>query len=150
MDEITWKIIDDRFRRHPQAKASPVSAVEFDQSMEIFGSAVDSDYREFVLRYGGGSVGASPIYGLRKAEFLGTVDGNSTAPEITKWFRDKHWAGVENWLIFSVDQGGNPIGFASDGAVWLSDQTDFRQIVRIALGFEDYLLKWCLKLKKVE
>ena len=150
MNEDTWRSIDERFRRRPQAKASPVDATEFDHAIELFAPKIDPDYREFVLRYGGGLVGPSPIYGLRKAGFLGTIGGKSTAPEITTWFREKRWPGIDDWLVFSVDQGGNPIGFATDCSVWLSDQTDFPQIIKLAQGFEDYLLKWCLKVMNVE
>lgn len=52
-------------------------------------------------------------------------------------------------MIFTVDGAGNPIGFAEDRNVWLSDQLDFGQIVKLASGFEDYLLKWCLMTRKV-
>jgi hypothetical protein len=150
MDEQVWRMVDERFRRHPKARASAVEASEFDCAIGGAGYHIDPDYKEFVLRYGGGIVGPSPIYGLRKAEFMGTVGGKSTAPELTAWFQAKQWPGIENWLIFSMDQGGNPIGFSSDGKVWLSDQLDFKQIVQLASGFEDYVLKWCLKVKPVE
>jgi hypothetical protein len=72
---------------------------------------------------------------------MGNISGKGTAPEITRLFQGKRWPGVEDWFIFSVDGGGNPVGFAKDGSVWLSDQLDFRQIVKLASGFEDYLLK---------
>ena len=148
MDQTTWVIIDVGFKRWPSSKASPVDPAEFDTAMQPYGP-FDPDYREFVLRYGGGMVGAVPIYGLRKAEFMGTIGGNGTAPELTLLFTTKRWPGIAEWFIFSVDQGGNPIGFNKDGTVWLSDQTDFRQIVQLASSFEDFLLKWCLKLRKV-
>jgi hypothetical protein len=149
MKESTWTLIEERFARRPQTKATAVDPAEFDAAIRAFCAGVDDDYRQFVLRYGGGFVGAEPIYGLRKAEFMGTVGGVSTAPELTRLFRSKRWPGVDNWFIFSIDQGGNPIGFAGDGTVWLSDQLDFRQIVQLATDFEDYLLKWCLQTRKV-
>ena len=148
MMEETWERLDKDFRRWLQAKATPVDAAEFDKAMLSY-VPIDRDYREFVLRYGGAIVGPNPIYGLRKPEFMGTVDGRATAPEVTQWFRGKNWAGIDQWLIFSIDQGGNPIGFATDGTVWLSDQTDFRQVLQIASDFEDYLLKWCLKTRSI-
>jgi hypothetical protein len=150
MNDETWKMIEERFVRWPRSKASAVDAAEFDQTMREFGRAVDPDYREFVLRYGGGLVGPDPIYGLRKPETMGSLGGARTAPELTKLFREKNWPGVEDWFIFSIDQGGNPVGFAKDGTVWLSDQLDFKQIVQLASNFEDYLLKWCLSVRKVD
>ena len=75
----------------------------------------------------------------------------STAlPNSLNYFERSSWPGVADWFIFSIDQGGNPVGFAQDGTVWLSDQLDFKQIVQLASNFEDYLLKWCLKVRKVE
>ena len=149
MHDDTWRMIAGRFQQRPETKACPVDAEEFDRIMQQFGTRIDRDYREFVLRYGGGFVGPNPVFGLRKAEMMGTVGGKGTAPEITQWFKNRHWPGVEDWLIFSIDQGGNPVGFAPDGTVWLSDQLDFGQMVQLATGFEDYILKWCLKVRKV-
>ena len=148
MNATTWARIEADFSRWPKSKASPVDSDEFDEAMQSFGP-IDPDYREFVLRYGGGIVGPNPIYGLPKATFMGTVGGKSTAPDLTEWFRAKQWPGIDDWLIFAIDQGGNPIGFAKDGTVWLSDQLDFKQIVQLASGFEEYLLKWCLKVRPV-
>jgi hypothetical protein len=150
MDTKTWRDIDERFQRRPGARASPVDTTEFDRVIGLGNHFIDPDYREFVVRYGGGLIGSSPIYGLRKAEFMGTVGGKSTAPEITNWFKVKRWPGVDQWLVFSIDLGGNPIGFNVDGRVWLSDQADFKEVIEIASGFEDYLLKWCLKMRDVE
>jgi hypothetical protein len=148
MIDETWAAIDALFARWPQARATSIDPVEFDQAMVPFGN-IDPDYREFVLRYGGAIAGPTPIYGLRRAEFMGTIGGYWTAPTITEFFRNKKWPATGDWFIFSIDHGGNPVGFAKDGTVWLSDQMDFGQIVQIASGFEDYLLKWCLKVRKV-
>ncbi len=148
MNEDTWAQLEKSFHKWPQARATPVTATEFDQEMRPF-LPIDADYREFVLRYGGAIVGPHPIYGLRKPCFMGTVGGKATATELTLMFRETQWKGIDQWLIFSIDQGGNPIGFAADGAVWLSDQTNFGQVLQIASGFEDYLLKWCLKTRPV-
>jgi hypothetical protein len=148
MNDDTWARIEEDFQRWPQSKASSVEAAEFDAVMTSYGP-IDTDYREFVLRYGAAIVGPNPIYGLRKPDLMGSFGGKSTAPEITEWFRAKRWPGIDDWLIFSIDQGGNPIGFAKDGTVWLSDQLDFKQIVQLASNFEDYLMKWCLKTKPI-
>lgn len=149
MNAITWRRIEEGFDRWPQSRAEAIEPDEFDRAMEGY-AVIDPDYREFVLRYGGGIIGAYPVYGLRKAELMGTVGGSWTAPQVTQWFRERRWAGTIDWLVFSLDHGGNPIGFAADGSIWLSDQLDFHQIVRFADGFEDFVLKWCLKLRNVE
>lgn len=54
MDEKTWRIIDERFRKHPKARASAVDVSEFERVMGGVSRPIDPDYREFVLRYGGG------------------------------------------------------------------------------------------------
>jgi hypothetical protein len=148
MNDTTWSALEKSFDRWPQSKASPVEPSDFDQAMQSYGQ-IDADYREFVLRYGGGIVGSNPIYGIRMAEFMGTVGGARTAPDVTNWFRNQRWPGTDNWLIFSIDGAGNPIGFAADGTVWISDH-DSRQISQLASGIEDYLLKWCMRLRPVE
>ena len=71
MNSETWSIIDESFARWPESKASGVSADEFERGVAPFGPHLDPDYREFVLRYGGGIVGPNPIDGLRKAEARG-------------------------------------------------------------------------------
>jgi catalase (peroxidase I) len=71
-----------------------------------------------------------------------------TAPGITKLLRKKKCPGAMNWFVFSENNGG-PVGFAKDRTVWLYDM-DFGQIVQLASGFEDYLLKWCFHTRTVE
>ena len=78
MDEAIWTTIQARYHRFPKAMASPVSADEFDRVMAEFGLNIDPDYREFVLRFGGGFVGSEPIYGLRKAALMGNIAGKGT------------------------------------------------------------------------
>jgi hypothetical protein len=70
----TWQLIDASFLRWPQSKATVVDANEFDMAMQGY-DPIDADYRDFVLRYGGAIVGSSPIYGLRKAEFMALLAG---------------------------------------------------------------------------
>jgi len=63
--------------------------------------------------------------------------------DLTNHFRKQQWPGAENWVVFSMDQGGNPIGLDADGRVWLSDR-DCCQIVAICQTFEEFLRAYCL------
>jgi hypothetical protein len=147
MSPEIWQAIDAFLFRWPDAKGGPVSGSEFEAKIGSSRPNIDPDYREFVLQFGGAMVGANPIFGLRSAKRMPSVGGCSTAPEITRWFQGKKWPGVDEWFVFSLEQEFNPIGFAPDNSVWVSDQMEFKQITKIAESFEDYLRRWCLMLK---
>lgn len=142
MNKETWALIDRQYQRFPSDHANGIEPSEFDASFAKFQTT--SDYRDFVLRYGGGLVGTYPIYGLRLAEDMGMIEKKATAPEITEVFRKRKWPAVEGWLVFSVDQSGNPIGLLPDGSVSISDGAR-AQVQRLSSTFEGFLLKWCLK-----
>jgi hypothetical protein len=139
----TWSLINQGFQKFRSSWAECIGASEFDEA--FVGFPFTPEYRDFVLRYGGGFVGTYPIYGLRLAESMGMIEQKSTAPEITKFFREQKWPGAENWLIFSIDQSGNPIGFDASGAVWISDSLG-PAIVKLGDSFEDFLRKWALRI----
>jgi hypothetical protein len=143
MRNETWELLERQYRRFRTDRAEGVDGSEFDA--KFVGLPVSADYREFVIRYGGALVGNYPIYGLRMAEDMGTVRGKRTAPEITQMFRDLKWQSVENWLVFSIDQSGQPIGMPADGSVLISDR-GLGQVQQLADSFEDFLLKWGLRL----
>ena len=144
MSPDIWQSIDAFLLRWPDAKGGPVSEPEFESQIGKSHAGIDRDYREFVLRYGGAIVGPNPIFGLRLARRMSSVQGQTTAPEITRFFREKKWPGVDTWFVFSLEQDFNPIGFAPDNSVWVSDQLEFNQITKIAESFEDYVRRWCL------
>ncbi len=146
MKPETWDLIEQKYRRSPSYRAIGVSDDEFDRAFVYY--KVPLDYREFVLRYGGGYVGTYPIFGLRLAESMGTIGRKHTAPEITEVYRQRHWPGGDSLLVFSVDQSGNPVGLASDGSVWISDVTS-DQVQKLGNDFEEFLLKWGLRVLDV-
>ena len=77
---------------------------------------------------------------------MGTIERKVSAPDITKVFRKNDWPAVENWLVFSVDQSGNPVGLAADGSVWISDGAR-AQVQKLANTFEEFLIAWALPLQ---
>lgn len=143
MKESTWNTIEEMFVRYPFKCAGEVGVVEIDAASEEIGVPFTSDYREFVRRYGGAVVGPYPIFGLRRAEPMGSNE--ASVVEVTRRFREDGWPGTDAWAIFSRDHAGNPIGLAHDGKVWISDH-DAGDVQIIAENFEDYLRQRCLKL----
>lgn len=126
------------FSENPILASDSVPSQEIDSLEAAVGFALPEDYKEFVAKYGGGIVGSFCIYGLRASHAMAQND--ASAMEVTRRFRKFGWEGVSNWLVFSMDLGGSPIGFDSDGKVWISDH-ESREIRNIAQSFEDFLLK---------
>lgn len=143
MTDDTWENLEGFFAKHPIARAESVSEQEVDLASETVQRQFPPDYREFLLRYGGAAVGSYPILGLRQVEVVG--DDEWDVVEVNEHYRAEEWPGADQWLIVSVDLGGNPVGIAEDGAVWVWDH-DYRGAVQIARDFEDFLRRECLKL----
>jgi hypothetical protein len=139
----TWQAIDEMFREDPVLRAGEVPYEEIDAAAAQAGFQLDSDYREFVHRHGGAIVGPYPVYGLRRAHVMGRKEGSVF--DLTRDFKRQRWPGVHDWLVFSIDHAGNPVGLGKDGKVWISDH-DAGVVEVIANSFEDYLRKRCLNL----
>ncbi len=143
MRQETWYILEKEFSEWPRTKGEPVTEYEFDAALvEIGVVSVDADYRQFVSKYGGAQIG-NPIYGLRRAPCMGENEESFIIQ--TKQYRELGWPGIANWLIFSMDGAGNPVGFAEDGKVYVSD-TDCAEIIYVCANFEEYLRKECLEI----
>ncbi len=144
MNENTWDALENQFSERPDLKAEPVSEAEFHAAMVETGStSVSDDYRQFVLRYGAAQLGIYTIYGLRILQDMGRDEG--TFIEMTSKFREVQWPEIENWIIISIDQSGNPIGLDENGQVWVSDTHCTEIPLLIAQNFEEFLLNECLK-----
>jgi hypothetical protein len=79
-------------------------------------------------------VGSSPIIGLRESETM----GHGTLANVNSRFRSEHWPHVSDWVVFSVDLAGNPVGYDADGIVWSYDH-DAGEAFRLADSFEGFL-----------
>jgi len=137
----TLRELDAIYARHPTLKAGELSDSELQVASAEIGLSFPEDYREFLLRYGAAIVGPYPIFGLRDVEPMGAV---GSVVDINDAFHRER-PDLSDWLIFSNDLAGNPIGLLSDGSVWLADH-EFGEIVRQADGFEDFIRGVCLKL----
>ena len=145
MKQDTWNLIHCDFLKYPETRARPVLPEEFEEAFAFIPFVIDSDYREFVLRHGGGDVGSYPVYGLRLARSMGQFRGARTAPELTRAFRGDGWPHVANWLVFSFDSSGLPIGFRPEGDVALADR-HAGEAIWVADNFEHFLRRYCFQI----
>ena len=140
MDRDTIARLEEKFSEFPRARAEGVPLEEIEQVSVSLGFPFPSDYKEFLMRYGGAEVGPFPIFGLRKAAAMGN---GCSVIENTKEFRKTQVPGSADWLIVSEDLAGNVFGLARDGSVYTFDH-DFRATMKVAESFEDFLRKECL------
>lgn len=140
MDGVTWQKLEELFTKFPFMKASSVDENEISDAEQKLGIVFDSDYQEFIQRYGGAIVGPYPVLGLRHAEPMDVSQWSVI--DVTENYRNEGWCGVEDWYIVSIDHADNPIGIDGKGDVYRSDH-DFGVIEKIADSFEDYILS-CL------
>jgi hypothetical protein len=134
--------LDRMFAEFPTMRANEVpQPIEIDAAAEALGVRFPDSYRDFLLRYGGAIVGPYPIYGLRPVETMGAWWSVKT---VTEDFRSQGVNALLNWVIFSGDHAGNPIGFDAQGEVWIYDH-DFGGVTALHPDFESYLRDTCLK-----
>ena len=144
MKQDTWEKLEKMFVDAPEMRAESVSYQEIDKVAQENGFKLPEDYREFIHRYGGATVGPYSILGLRAADTMGNDE--ESVFEATKRFRLACWQGAEDWLVVPGDHVGNPVGMDQNGAIWISDH-DNGSIDKIADDFEEYLRTVCLGLR---
>lgn len=125
-----------RFLESPILMGGPVPSSEIDLAEKHIGLKFPSDYREFIERFGGAMVGSLPVLGLRQAEVM----GDDSVVSATETFLADHWFPTAEWIVISIDLGGNPIGLNSKGEVWCSDH-DFGEITMLCASFDEFLNK---------
>jgi hypothetical protein len=126
--------LDQLFMSTPVLAGGVVPPEEIEAAERLVGMKFDDDYREFLERYGGAMVGSVPILGLRHAEVM----GDETVVEVTSRFRAQGWKPTEDWVVISVDLGGNPIGLSAKGEVWVSDH-DFGGTAMLFTTFNEFV-----------
>lgn len=131
------------FEQFPEMWArEPVADDEIDRAEARLGVPFATDFRAFIARYGGGHAGSLPVAGLRRWAAAGR--GEWSVVELTERHRSAGWPGTAEWVVFSLDGFGNPIGLDAAGRVWLSDH-DSRECVCLEATFEDWLRRWALR-----
>jgi len=144
MNIETLTKLEQQFHEFPVVRAveADVREEEIEDAERAVGFTFHPDYRLFLQKFGGAMVGAYPIFGLRQAEVMG--DDMWSVVEMTRHFRAQRWPGADSSYIISMDGFGNPIGIFSDGTVRMYDH-DSRESITLSTGFEEFLLKICLK-----
>lgn len=138
----TLERLDQMFAESPVMRADDVpSAAEVDSAAEDIGIPFPKDYREFILRYGGATVGPYPIFGLHSCHVM---DERWSVIDVTHEGRSSGIDGISDWIVFSGDLSGNPIGMDVNGKVWIYDH-DFGGVAELASDFEEYIRIHCLK-----
>jgi hypothetical protein len=137
MSDLMWQKLEEEFAEFPEARAEPVSVEEIRAAERELGMTFSNDYVEFIRQYGGAQVGPQDIFGLRRAELMGTSWPTVTAA--TNSF--KTWPGMENKYVVSMDGAGNPIGIDSLGVVWISDHNAGYKVEQIAESFAGFVIK---------
>lgn len=140
MKESTWEQLEKQFEEFPFMKAESVSEEEISSIEASLGVRFDSDYKQFVLKYGGAIVGPFPIFGLRQADPMD--DELWSVSTVTMHYRNEGWPGTQDWYVISSDHSDNPVGITPEGKV-ISYDHDYGEVVDVAESFEEYLTK-CL------
>lgn len=145
MNEETLSALRSERAEFPNMFAESVpSDDEIADATESLGIPFPDDYRQFLLEFGGAMVGPFPIFGLRPVDVMGKQRWSVVT--MTGRYRNGGVPGTSDWVVFSEDHSGNPVGFDSAGIVWIHDH-DFGGGDRLAETFEEYLRAKCLKLE---
>lgn len=145
MNEI-MKLLQEALAEAPVLRADSLPTIEeIDKASHELGVPFVADYREFLLTFGGAMVGPYPIFGLRPVEVMGT--DHWSVVDVTIQYRNDGVPGTEEWIVFSEDHAGNPVGIDADGKVWIHDH-DFGGITLLSLTFEGYLRARCLAMER--
>ena len=135
MKQATWDALEKVFARTPVLVAGAVPIEVLHAAEKRVGVKLPEDFQQFVARYGGAVVVSLPILGLRKAAVMGS---DYSFVDVTEWFRRDGWTPTAEWVVISVDLGGNPIGINDDGEVWISDH-DAGEVRMISPTFEGFV-----------
>ena len=143
MNRDVFSVLDAQFKKFPMLAAGP-AASDLVEGMEQFaGFGLPESYKAFVSRYGGAIVGPYSIFGVGASAAMGNDEGS--AVEITSRFREQKWPGTDDSLVISRDHAGNAIMLSADGAIRRFDH-DTGNSEMLASCFDEFLLRWCLKL----
>jgi SMI1-KNR4 cell-wall len=144
MTPDTLARLKNEFESFPIMVAESLPTIEeIEQASSELGIPFTSDYIAFLRLFGGAMVSAYPIFGLRPVPIMGKQ--RWSVVEMTKLCRQESIPCTDNWVVFSEDLAGNPVGFDISGIVWTHDH-DFGGIARLYDSFEQYVRERCLKI----
>lgn len=143
MKPSTFTLLDSFYKKMKQLEEKLNNNLSLTEVINIenkLDTTFCQQYKDFLLRYGGGYVGAYPIYGLRKDRMM---DNKLWAIDvITNHFIKQGLTFIEGNYVISDDQSGNPVFIKKNGKVYIYDH-DYNELDEIAIDFEQFLLK-CL------
>lgn len=144
MSPETVKRLRGEFDSFPSMVAESRPDVdEIARAASELGVPFTDGYIEFVREFGGAMVGPYPIFGLRPVSVMGKR--RWSVVELTNLYRQRSVPGTDDWVVFSEDHAGNPVGFDANGTVWTHDH-DFGGITKLCDSFEQYVRERCLKI----
>jgi hypothetical protein len=129
------------FDRHPILSSGAPDTQLWDSELARLDLTPADDYIEFIRLFGGSIVGSYTIVGVGASPAMGAEE--SSVVELTRTFRADGWPGTEQWIVFSNDLAGNPIGMDRHGVIWTWDH-DSGQTMQLADSFESFLTEHCL------
>lgn len=142
MNAETVRRLEQEFHAFPVMTSGAPNAADWEDELNRLDFSPSDDYVEFVRRFGGSIVGPYTIVGTGASPAMGQEE--RSVSEFTEIFRTDRWPGTENWIVFSKDLGGNPIGMDKGGTIWSWDH-DAGEMICLADSFEEFLLAYCLR-----
>jgi hypothetical protein len=142
MKPKTLARLEEEFRSFPVMSSGPPAESAWKMELARLDFSPPEDYVEFIRRFGGSIVGSYSIIGVGASSAMGSEE--ESVADFTAMFRADGWPGSDDWIVFSKDLAGNPIGLDKNGAVWTWDH-DSREIVKLADSFELFLVEHCLE-----
>ena len=139
MNNSIWTKLEEYFKKYPQDMAQSTTLDDIAKAEKILGVKFHEAYKEFLEKYGGACIGSKLLYGLEKQKDMG--EKLSTVINVTNFYRNQPWPGIDDWYIVSDDFDGNPIGINPDGSVWFSDHDAGFEQIKLADNFEEFIHK---------
>jgi len=135
MNVNTIEKLEQFFQINELLRGIPSTELELLEAEQSLNVSFNPDYKQFIQLFGGSMLGYVPIYGLCNAEVM----EDKSVVELSRFFRDDNWPGMEGTYVFSVDQSGNPLTVNSEGKVITFDH-DAAEFYIVAESFEALLL----------
>lgn len=112
-------LLEEQLSQHPEMLAGSVPESKIrDAEMELQ-FVFPEEYRAYLLRFGGGLVGAQEIAGVAQAAWAS--GSHWSVVEVTRRRQDAGWPLAEAGVVVSDDGRGNPIICCADGRLKLPD-----------------------------
>ena len=136
MNQDTINALREFFQENPILQGQPATPTEVEQAEVQLNANFNSDYKQFIILFGGSMVGTYPVYGITNSEVM----EDRTVIDLTISFREGGWPGADHNYVFSIDQSGNAIMFDKKGAI-ISFDHDAGEEYTLATSFDDFILK---------